>query len=76
MEKPDIETDMRWVQSVILGELGKYTIQMLDIIDVLQTLNSVMNLVLFQHLHNLMVLIIEHSPDFGIRQCPIDAKVL
>lgn len=67
LEQRHIKTDMCWVQSAVLGELDKYTIQMFDIIDVLQTLDSVMNLVLFQHLHDLMVLIIEHSPDFGIR---------
>jgi hypothetical protein len=37
LEQGHIKTDMGWVQSAVLGELFKYSIEMLDVIDFFQT---------------------------------------
>lgn len=64
------------VQTIVHGKLTKDPVQVPDIIDILQDLDSILDLVPFQDFHNLMVLIIQYPAYLGIWQCPIDSKVL
>ena len=64
------------VQTAILGKLAKDPVQVLDIVDVPQGLDTVMDLVPFQHFHDLMVFIVQHAAYFGEGQSTVDPKVL
>lgn len=75
LEQPDIKADMGRVQTAVLGKLGQHGVQVFDIIDLFH-LQVVMDLVAFQYLHDLMVLVIKDTPYLGKGKGPVDAKVL
>lgn len=76
LEKGHVQADVGRVQTAVLGKLAKDPIEMFDVIDVSQNLYPVMDLVLFQDLHDLIVFIVQHTPDLGKGQCPVDPQIL